>query len=59
MLGAMDIRRPHAVAFLMIHLPLHGIPQPEFRLHQCATGHCLEAQKNYSAGQYSIATKVS
>ncbi|EDJ9246516.1 hypothetical protein CWV51_23585 [Salmonella enterica] len=41
--GAMDIRRPHAVAFLMAHLPLHRIPRPEFRFHQCATGHCPEA----------------
>lgn len=42
MFGAVDICRPNAVAFLMTHLLLHGIPRPEFRFHQCATGHSPE-----------------
>ncbi|EDI1105704.1 hypothetical protein CC981_02365 [Salmonella enterica subsp. enterica serovar Lome] len=43
MFGAVDICRPHTVTPLMAHLPLNCIPRPEFRFHQCATGHCPEA----------------
>lgn len=35
-----NVRCPHAVPLLMAHL---RITRPEFRFHQCATGHCPEA----------------
>ncbi|EDM0398292.1 hypothetical protein GHR52_08055 [Salmonella enterica subsp. enterica serovar Kentucky] len=43
MFSTVDICCSDAVAFLMTHLPLHGIPRPEFRFHQRATGHRAEA----------------